>query len=154
MDDGKREKWSIRGIITLIMTISAMRVVFGLDTELESMRQEGLEKHDISIFMEERAEFIHSRISTKNLLNSIEHANKLGLVFGTKANTSLGKVLYTKLSSNLNRLDNKVNRMYGKVHSRWPKKLRREKRALEFVGNLISMATLVQRNGSRTLEIY
>ena len=36
-----------------------------LDTELNEMRREGLEYHDISIYIEEKVEYVHSRIALK-----------------------------------------------------------------------------------------
>jgi hypothetical protein len=71
--------------------------VDGFDTEIENMRQEGLEKHNISIFVEEREFYIHSRIVLHQVLSSVEQASKLSNDFGNKVTSSLGKILKKRI---------------------------------------------------------
>ena len=98
------------------------------------MRQEGLESHDISIFVEEKTEYIHSRISLKPVKSAIEQATKLSITFGGKANTSLGKILHRKIQKRADNMEKGLTRLVDRRHP----KHRRSKRAIEFVGNLIS----------------
>ncbi len=135
MDDGKSKRSSERSLgfvltLTLILFISH---VSSFDTELESIRQENIESHDVSIFIEERVQYIHSRISLKPLISGIELGTKLSYMFLSKANTTLGKILCTKVKKFMEKVDKKLNAMV----ERKPKK-QRDKRAIEFVGDLIS----------------
>ncbi len=135
MDDGKRKNRSNGGLglfltLTLFFSISH---VSSFDNELESIRQENIVSHDVSIFIEERVQYIHSRISLKPLINGIEHGTKLSYMFLSKTNTTLGKILSTKIRKLVEKVDKKLNA----ITQRKPKKLR-EKRAIEFVGDLIS----------------
>jgi len=97
MDDGKPNRKFIRKLSILDLRIVAILLIMynkltpvnSFDTEIESMREEGLDKHDISIFIEERVEYIHSRISLKPLVSGIEHSGKLSLDYAVRVNSSL-----------------------------------------------------------------
>ncbi len=104
----------------------------GLDTEIEDMRLEGLEKHDISLFIEEKVVYIHSRISLKNLITGIEHADRLSKYFGSRTNGTFSKILNSRIKRLNARTEQKLATLYGRSH------FKREKRAIEFLGNLIS----------------
>ncbi len=56
------------------------------------MREEGLEKHDISIYVEEKIEYVHSRIALAPLVNGIERAKKLSYLFGHRV---VGAIILT-----------------------------------------------------------
>jgi hypothetical protein len=105
-----------------------------LDTHLQSMRQEGLEFHDISIFVEEKTEYIHSRISLRPLLAGIEHAAKMSTTFGSRANTTLGRILNRKIQRRVDRTESKITHLVPKQN----RKSLKSKRSIEFIGNLIS----------------
>ena len=118
----------------MILFVHIIQISVSLDTQIAEMRQEGLERHDISIYVEERVEYIHSRIDLKPLIVGVEQFAKLGFIFDTRVNTTLGKILSIRMRSLKDRLERKLHRMY-------PNRLRkyqREKRALEFIGNLIA----------------
>jgi len=68
-----------------------------LDTEIEEMRLEGLEKHDISIFVEEKVEYIHSRISLKHMIVGLEHVDKLSKLFGNRVNSTFSRILNSRI---------------------------------------------------------
>ena len=136
MDDGEHS--SKRGVslaVTFLLIMSLnVRLAGGFDVEIENMRQEGLEKFDISIFAEERVEYIHSRITLKPLITSIEYGNKMSIEFGAQANSSFGKILSAKIVKMVHRVERRLTRVYGRKLS----KRERRKRAIEIVGNLIS----------------
>jgi len=98
------------------------------------MRSEGFGKHDISLFVEERVEFIHSRIQLQPLLTSIDYGRKASNEFSLKVNSSLGKIL----SMRLNRMATQMDKKLRQLHNPRTRSTERNKRALEFVGNLIS----------------
>jgi len=108
--------------------------VYGIDVEIENMRKEGLKKHDISIFVEERVEYIHSKIALRPLFVGIEQANKLSNSYGNKVNTSLGRILNTRIKILNKKVDKKIVLLFGEALG----KDHRQKRAIEFIGNLIS----------------
>lgn len=136
MADGESHKRGHGNRILDLVIVLALIVsnVYSMDVEIESMRKEGLKKHDISIFVEERVEYIHSRVALKPLIVGIDQATKLTSSYGLKVNTSLGKILNTRLKILNKRVDKKVSLLYGDVIG----KKHREKRAIEFIGNLIS----------------
>jgi len=98
------------------------------------MRNEGLKKHDISIFVEEKVEYIHSKIILRPLIVGIEHATKLSNAYGVKVNTSLGRILNARIKILNKKIDKKLSLLYGNSLD----KNLRQKRAIEIIGNLIS----------------
>ncbi len=147
MADGNERQSRGRGLnlVLLLMylfILSNIVSVNTLDSTLDIIREEGVEKSDISIFVEKRVEFIHSRIVLKPLITSLEHGFKLSNEFSIRANSSLGKILSSKLRSMITKtslkLENMVN-VSGKRSTRSTETTQnRSKRAIEFVGNLIS----------------
>jgi len=119
--------------------LSAFLLIFGyntahsFDTEIDSMRLEGLEKHDVSVFVEIRVEYIHSRIPLKSLITGIELARKMSNVFGNRSNSTFTRILNTRVKRLVAKTERKLKSIYGR--DSMP---RRKKRAIEFVGNLIS----------------
>jgi len=118
-------------VLLLAVTITS---VHSLDKEIESMREEGLEKHDISIFVEEKVEYIHAQIPLQPLITGIDRATKLASLFSNRVNTSLGRILNAKIQRRANRTSRRLIRLNGKREQEFSRK----KRAIEFVGNLIS----------------
>jgi len=68
-----------------------------LDLEIEDMRLDGPERHDISIFIETSTEYIHSRIFLKPLITGIDHANKLSSMFTFSHNSTFSRVLNSRI---------------------------------------------------------
>ncbi len=105
------------------------------------MREDGLERHDVSMYVEEKVDYIHSRIALKPLINGLEHATKLITAFTMKVNTSLGKILANRIRLTLTKLDRKIHEMIDKRafrSSTFDTIRERNKRAIEILGNLIS----------------
>jgi len=98
------------------------------------MRKESTKNNDISIFVEERVEYIHSRIALRPWILGIEQAAKLSGSYGTKVNTSLGRILNTRIKILNKKVDKKLSLLSGDVLVR----NQRQKRAIEMIGNLIS----------------
>ncbi len=109
----------------------------GMDVEIERMRGEGVENSDIGIYVEERVEFIHSRISLRPLLNGLHNFDKMKREYESRALTRFGKLLLSKMDQMADRLKSKALLLNGhNLH----KLNGRNKRAIEFIGNLISKA--------------
>lgn len=98
------------------------------------MMQEGLEKFDIGIYVEERIEYIHSRISLRSLVNHIETGNKLSAEFELHANSSFGRILNMRVKLLTAKIEKRLSLIYGNNFEH----ANRQRRAIEFVGNLIS----------------
>jgi len=64
------------------------------------MREEGLEKHDISIYVEEKIEYVHSRIALAPLVNGIERAKKLSYLTQKIAQQKIVNLTFLKFQSN------------------------------------------------------
>ena len=120
-------------MLTLVLYIQ-IKVSNSLDTEIQSMRREGIEKYDISIYVEEKVEYIHSRIALRPLITGIEHATKLSVSFENRANTTFGRILNGRVRRKVKRLETKLARLYN---GRGRKSAKR-KRSIEIIGNLIS----------------
>ncbi len=97
------------------------------------MRLESFERHDISVFVEIRVEYVHSRISLKPLITGVEQAKKLSNMFNSKANTTFSRILNGKIKGLVARTDKKLRSLHGREF-----RIYRDKRAIEFVGNLIA----------------
>ncbi len=135
MDDGKHTRRSQRGLgLVVIIVIIQLNITHSFDTELENMRQEGLEKFDISVFVEEKVEYIHSRVTLKPLTSSIEFGDKLSREFANKVNTTLGRILDFRVKG----LNHKVMMKLADMYEKSTNHVKREKRAIEFIGNLMS----------------
>ena len=105
-----------------------------LDAEINEMRREGLEYHDISIFAEERVEYVHSRVALKPILIGIDQAYKTSIAFENRANTSFGRVLSSRVQKMVQKSESKLSQLY----KRKARKYSRERRSIEVVGELIS----------------
>ena len=66
----KRRSRSLENTLLLLLSLE---YVVCMDVEIEQMRLEGIEKHDIGILVEDRVEFIHSKISLRPLLNGLHN---------------------------------------------------------------------------------
>ena len=106
------------------------------------MRREGLEYHDISIYIEEKVEYVHSRIALKPIITGIDQAYKTSISFQSRANTTFGRLLSNRVKKMVQKSETKLSQLYRRKSRRHRKRreLRecRSKRAIEFVGELIS----------------
>jgi len=85
------------------------------------------------VFVEIRVEYVHSRISLKPLITGVEQAKKLSNMFNSKANTTFSRILNGKIKGLVARTDKKLRSLHGREF-----RIYRDKRAIEFVGNLIA----------------
>lgn len=154
MEDGEHRSRSRDGgvsrsplIFAIFIILSAYIVnVNSLDETLDSIKEESLERHDVSIYVEKKVEFIHSRIPLKHLISSIEHGAKMSNVFSYKVNSTLGRILSSKVKLLISKTDRRLSYMFDKNQKSLTRMERdtystdgkRKKRAIEFVGNLIS----------------
>ncbi len=103
------------------------------DKELERTRLDGLDNHDINLYVEQKVTFLHARMDLKPAV--------LGLVtlklFVHKLETSVANPMNKVLAKNLDRrvmyLANQLARIVGKDYL-----ANRNKRSIEIIGNLIS----------------
>ena len=139
MDDREREYYRKRNRILeyTFLILLTCNYVECMDVEIEQMRLEGIEKHDVGIFVEHMVEFIHSKISLRPLLNGLHNFDKMNLEFSKRATTKFGKLLITKIDRIANRIQDRAESLNGNRVDRLHKI---EKRAIEFIGNLISKA--------------
>jgi hypothetical protein len=105
------------------------------EIEIEQMRKNGANKYDISILYEEKTEFLHSRITLRPLALGFHNFEKMFHEYGQKNLSLLGKVLHSRLEHKHSRLKNRAEYLLSasQVDTR-------SKRAIEFIGNLISKA--------------
>lgn len=110
-------------------------MVDGWMSEIERMTKEGADKYDISIVYEEKVEFLHTRITLRPLTMGVNSFDKIHKEFGTKNLSAVGKKMYAKLESEFLRIKRRAESV-----SQWDTLNPRNKRAIEFIGNLISKA--------------
>ena len=132
----QRSKRRHGGLKLALVFCLILELVNCMDVEIENMRREGIERHEIGFFVEDRVEFVHSKISLRPLLNGLHNFDKMNLEFGTRATSKFGKFLKTKIDKISNRIQSKAENLYGKR----VEQIFRNKRAIEFIGNLISKA--------------
>ena len=125
-----------RKLILTLLILAQIQCTNGIDDEIEQIRREGVEKFDISVLIEEKAEFIHSRITLRPLMLGLVSFEKLNLALNSKATTSLGMILARKSDQMYKRIEHK-SKEFVEYHV---DAISRDKRAIEFIGNLISKA--------------
>lgn len=136
MDDSKYSKRSRHGNLTTVVIILILIYnVDGIDEEIEIIRKEGIDKFDISILVEERVDFIHTRITLRPLILGLINFERYAIEFQKKDLTSIGKILCTKVQNMYQRISKKAEIFVDMDH-----KSERSKRSIEFIGNLISKA--------------
>ena len=133
----KKRKPTNRKLIVTLLILTFSQCSNGIDDEIEQIRREGVEKFDISILVEEKAEFIHSRITLRPLMLGLANFEKLSSEFTNNAKTNIGRVLVRKVKQMHKRIEHKSREF---VEHRNDSNNNREKRAIEFIGNLISKA--------------
>jgi len=111
-------KWAFRkhrnlNIIFLIIVILEFSRVKSFDSEIEEMRSEEMEKHDISIFVEIKVEYIHSRITLVPLIAGLEQASKLSTLFGNRMNSTFSSILNSRIKKMVKKIDRKFQMLYG-----------------------------------------
>ncbi len=116
--------------------ITMFCAVDGIDDEIELIRREGVDKFDISIIVEERVDFIHTRITMRPLIMGLLNFEKLISEFEKSELTNFGLILKSKLQNMQHRLTKKAESFIDLN----PNKSGREKRSIEFIGNLIAKA--------------
>jgi hypothetical protein len=133
MDERKSPKheWS-RVLILLILAAVVIRTE-SFEDEIEQMRKDGINKFDISILYEEKTEFLHSRITLRPLALGLHTFDKMYNEFSRQNLSGLGRVMSNRLEHKLARLKIRADYLLAMEHE-----VRRDKRAIEFIGNLIA----------------
>jgi hypothetical protein len=118
-------------LLLLIVT----KITCGFDDEITLMNRDGIDKFDISIHIEDRVEFLHSRVTLRPLKLGLHGLEKMMNDFDKEGLSSLGHILKAKLKNSINRITKNAERFVGNANL-----ATREKRSIEFIGNLISKA--------------
>jgi len=119
----------------MIIVVLLLNHVNGIEDEIELIRREGIDKFDVSIVIEERVDFLHTRVTLRPLILGLLNFDRLVREIEKKEKTELGNVLFTKIEHMHNRLSKKAESFIDPEH-----KTNRNKRSIEFIGNLISKA--------------
>ncbi len=121
--------------VSICVVVAVFAVVFlqveCFDKALERMKLEGHYDHDIDIFIEQKINFLHSRIDLKPTKDGLLLVEKCTLRLEQGSSTPLSRALSTHISKRLERLGSKLARVTGHEPSR-------QKRSIEFIGNLWS----------------
>jgi hypothetical protein len=133
MDERKRTNRAIA--LPLILIMINIAVVVGWTDEIERIVSEGADKFDVTILYEEKVEFLHTRITLRPLSLGIHNFEKVHKEFGLKNLSLVGKKFHMKLENEFLRLKKRAESV-----TQMDMHYSREKRAIEFIGNLISKA--------------
>ncbi len=99
---------------------------------LERSKLDGHDSHDIELFVEQKLHFIHAKIDLRPTQTGLITLKRYSLKLDSRMADSLGATLSRSLIRRLDRIVKKWKRISSKVPNQ------REKRAIEFLGNLIS----------------
>ena len=128
MDSSKSVIWVLLlAALTLFDTCSAFVKA------LERSKLDGHDSHDIEFFVEQRVHFIHAKIDLRPTITGLITLNKCAVQLDRVSTDSLGTSLANNLLKRMDRIVKKLKR----VHSKLPLS-EREKRSIEFIGNIIS----------------
>ena len=128
MDSSKSVIWALLlAALTLFDTCSAFVKA------LERSKLDGHDAHDIELFIEQKVNFIHSKIDLQPTITGLDTLNRCAVQLKGVAIDSLGASLANNLLKRMDRIVNKLER----VHSKLPLS-DRDKCSIEFIGNIIS----------------
>ena len=107
MDDSKYPKRFTHGIYRIlelkiaiiIILIAIVKNVNGIDDEIEQIRKEGIDKFDVSILIEKRVDFLHTRITLRPLILGLLNFERLVQEFQKSEKSEFGNVLYAKIEN-------------------------------------------------------
>lgn len=128
MDVSKSLNWSL-----LLVVIAFIDTGVSFTKALERSKLDGHDSHDIELYIEQRLNFIHAKIDLRPTITGLISLNKFATKLDGKQADSLGSSLSKNLLKRLDRIVNKLRRVNEKIPL--PS---RSKRAIEFLGNLIS----------------
>jgi hypothetical protein len=124
MDSGKR-------IINYLLMVGLCGFVKGLDKELERDSLMGIGNIGTAIYIEKRSDFLHTKISKGQLLVGIVNLDEWITNFRSMQKSNLDMVMANTLRNQYTSLTRKLETIVGRKRDR-------EKRSLEFIGNLWS----------------
>lgn len=93
----------------MIILVLLLNYVNSIDDEIELIRREGIDKFDVSIVIEERVDFLHTRVTLRPLILGLLNFERLVREVEKKDKTELGIVLYNKIENMHHRLSKKLN---------------------------------------------
>jgi len=124
MDSGKR-------LILHLLVMGLCGQIKGFDKELEKDSLTGLGKIDLAIYLEKKSDFLHSRIDLKHTVIGLVSLDKWIMGFHSKTRSNLDNVLANVLKKQHSNLVKKLDQIVGRKGDR-------EKRSIEFLGNIFS----------------
>ena len=131
MDEGK---CACRWPLLLLLGVGVLSVACSaFETALEKTRLDGHDIHDIDIYIEQKINYIHSKINLKPTIDGLNILNKCIYRLEKGSSDSLATALSKTLERRLDRIVAKLVRVSGQNHIN-----ERDKRSIEFVGDLIS----------------
>ena len=131
MDEGK---CACRWPLLLLLGVGVLSVACSaFETALEKTRLDGHDIHDIDIYIEQKINYIHSKINLKPTIDGLNILNKCIYRLEKGSGDSLATALSKTLERRLDRIVAKLVRVSGQNHIN-----ERDKRSIEFVGDLIS----------------
>ena len=115
----------------LLLVMGFCGQIKGFDKELERDAMMGITNSDSSIYLEKRTDFLHARISLKQPVVALMNVDGWITDFSTESKSNLDKVMASNLRRQHGNLVHKLEYIVGSKGDR-------EKRSIEFVGNILS----------------
>jgi hypothetical protein len=127
----------------LLAALTLLDTCFAFRKALERSKLDGHDSHDIELYIEQRLHFIHAKIDLRPTISGLITLNKFSTKLEGRMPDSLGATLSRNLLRRLDRIVRKLMRVSSNVPTIRDKRsgtvcCQRGKRAIEFLGNLIS----------------
>ena len=125
---------SLKAIVFIVVVVLD-HVITGLAFEnvLEKAKIDGIDNHDVDIFVEKKIRFLHAKIDLKPAINGLITLEKCVSQLAKSSADSLDLTLSKNLEKRVRRIVAGLSRLTGKDYLN-----SRDKRSIEFIGNLIS----------------
>jgi len=116
----------------LILLTSLVSQISSFDKVLEKAKIDGIDSHDLEIFVEKKVRHLHVKIDLKPAITGLISLDKFATQLSKNSPESLESALQKSLRKRVNRIVDRLSRISGKEYLAV-----REKRSIEFLGDLI-----------------
>jgi len=128
MDSSKSVNW-----VRLLAALALLDTCTAFTRALEKNRLDGHDTHDIEIYIEQKIHYIHAKIDLKPTISGLLSLEKFVYRLEKGSSDTLSFSLSKHINKRIDRIVTKLKRISSKVYLS-----EREKRAIEFLGDLIS----------------
>jgi len=126
-------KWWSTLPIALILLSNVVILANSFDKVLDKAKIDGIDSHDLEIFVEKKVRHLHVKIDLKPAISGLISLDKYAKQLSKNEPESLEAALQKSLQKRVSRIVDRLSRITGKEYLAVS-----EKRSIEFIGDLIS----------------